>query len=224
MEYYTYAYLREDKSPYYIGKGKGDRAYKTRRKGINPPKNKSRIIKLKQNLIEKEAFRHEVYMISVFGRKDLGTGILHNKTDGGEGSSGSIRTNEQKNNLKHKNLGKTLSEETKRKISEARTGKLLSEETKRKMSKAKKNISEETRRKMSKAQKARRKISESQIKYDYKIYSIKESTIYKTNNLNAFCRDNMLDRRHLIKSLNKTRKQHKGFILLEKIEIQNKIL
>lgn len=214
MEYYTYAYLREDKSPYYIGKGKGDRAYKTSRKGIKPPKNKSRIIKLKQNLTEKEAFRHEVYMISVFGRKDLGTGILHNKTDGGEGSSGSIRTNEQKNNLKHKNLGKTLSEETKRK-----------------MSKAKKNISEETRRKMSKAQKARmtseetkRKISERQVKYDYKIYSIKESTIYKTNNLNAFCRDNMLDRRHLIKSLNKTRKQHKGFILLEKIEIQNKIL
>ena len=27
MEYYTYAYLREDRTPYYVGKGKGDRVH-----------------------------------------------------------------------------------------------------------------------------------------------------------------------------------------------------
>ena len=87
MHYYTYAYLREDKTPYYIGKGTGNRIYSTNRI-IKPPKDKSRIIYLKQNLTETEAFRHEIYMISVFGRKDLGTGILYNMTNGGEGISG----------------------------------------------------------------------------------------------------------------------------------------
>ena len=85
--YYTYAYLREDRTPYYIGKGKGDRAYKKERREFKPPKDKSRIIFLKQNLTEEEAFKHEIYMIAVFGRKDLGTGILRNRTDGGEGVS-----------------------------------------------------------------------------------------------------------------------------------------
>ena len=87
MNYYTYAYLREDKTPYYIGKGIGNRIYKRRKTDIKPPKDKSRIIFLKQNLTEEEAFRHEKYMISVFGRIDLGTGILRNRTDGGEGTS-----------------------------------------------------------------------------------------------------------------------------------------
>lgn len=87
MIYYTYAFLREDRTPYYVGKGKGNRAYGRRYKGTKPPKDKSRILILKQNLTEEDAFKHEKYMIAVFGRKDLGTGILHNKTDGGEGAS-----------------------------------------------------------------------------------------------------------------------------------------
>ena len=90
--YYTYAYLREDKTPYYIGKGKGNRIHKKRGKEVKPPKDKSRTIFLKQNLTEEEAFEHEIYMISIFGRKDLGTGILRNRSNGGEGSSGAIRT------------------------------------------------------------------------------------------------------------------------------------
>ena len=170
--YYTYAYLREDRTPYYIGKGKEDRIY-SKQKNIKPPKDKSRIIFLKQNLTEEEAFKHEKYMIAVFGRKDLGTGILHNRTDGGEGSSGYIPSEETRKKIgeAHKGntnmLGKTLSEEAKRKISEANKGRIFSEEHKRKISESGKNPSEETRRKMSEVHKGkilseetRRKLSE----------------------------------------------------------------
>jgi hypothetical protein len=88
MEYYTYAYLREDGTPYYIGKGKGRRIFdKENRTSCPVPKDKKRVIYLKKNLTEDEAFQHEVYMISILGRKNNGTGILRNLTDGGEGFS-----------------------------------------------------------------------------------------------------------------------------------------
>jgi hypothetical protein len=159
MHYYTYAYLREDKTPYYIGKGKGNRIY-DKRKTTKPPKDKSRIIYLKQNLTEEEAFRHEIYMIDVFGRKDLGTGILHNRTDGGDGASGAIRSEETKKKMSEAKKGKTPSEETRRKLSDAQKGKTRSEEHKRNLSDAKKGeknhmygktTSEETRKKQSDA-------------------------------------------------------------------------
>jgi hypothetical protein len=103
-DFYTYAFLREDKTPYYIGKGRDKRIY-SKHRGVKAPRDKSRIIFLKKNLMEAEAFKHEVYMIFVLGRKDLGTGILRNRTDGGEGSSGAVN-----------------SAETKKKKSESKTG------------------------------------------------------------------------------------------------------
>jgi hypothetical protein len=225
MIYYTYAFLRKDRTPYYIGKGKGNRAHRRRDKGINPPKDKSRIIILKQNLTEEEAFRHEVYMIAVFGRKDLGTGILHNKTNGGEGTSGVVRSDEYIRKLSVRTKGKN----------NPNYGKPRSEETKRKISEGNKNPSEEKRKKMSVALKGKnnpmynkthseetkRKMSEAVLKYNYKIYSIKESRIYETNNLNAFCRDRMLGESNITNTLNGKRKQHKGFVLVEKVEIQH---
>ena len=89
--FYTYAFLRADGTPYYIGKGKGNRAWVKRHKGVKPPRDKTRILVLKKNLTEEDAFKHEVYMIAVFGRKDLGTGILHNRTNGGDGCSGNVK-------------------------------------------------------------------------------------------------------------------------------------
>jgi hypothetical protein len=104
--YYTYAYLRESGTPYYIGKGKGKRAWAKHSKWLPKPKDPSRVLVLKTGLTEGEAFKHEVYLIAVFGRKDLGTGILHNRTNGGDGLSGLVFTSEHKTNLvlAHKNM------------------------------------------------------------------------------------------------------------------------
>jgi len=104
--YYTYAYLREDRTPYYIGKGKGNRIHSTDRK-YKPPKDKSRIIFLKQNLTEEEAFKHEIYMIAVFGRKDLGSGILYNRTDGGDGASNCGTPEQRSESAKKANASRT---------------------------------------------------------------------------------------------------------------------
>ena len=161
MNYYTYAYLREDRTPYYIGKGKGNRAYVSNRRANKPP-TKDRILILKENLTEKEAFRHEVYMIAVFGRKDNGTGILRNLTDGGEGTSGGIHSPETKQKMsaaqkgeRNHMYGKTISPEIRAKISAATKGKTCSPETRAKMSDAKKNMTSETRAKLSAAQKGK---------------------------------------------------------------------
>ncbi len=149
-DFYTYAYLREDGTPYYVGKGRGKRAFSRARKGTRVPP-RERILFLKKNLTEKEAFRHEVYMIAVLGRKDLGTGILRNRTGGGEGTSGVIRSEkwkeahrkprplEVKRKISETKMGHEVSPETRRKISEGRKGKgcrPCSEETKAKIGEA----------------------------------------------------------------------------------------
>lgn len=128
-EFYSYDYLRSNKSkygdigtPYYVGKGKGTRAYKKHQKGISVPKDKNFIVCT--NLMnEADSMQIEMLKIHLNGRIDLRTGHLRNKTFGGDGMAGHIASQETRQKLSIASKGRIHSSETKKKISESNKGK-----------------------------------------------------------------------------------------------------
>jgi hypothetical protein len=101
--FYTYLWLREDGTPYYVGKGvwncHPERAY---RRGCPPH---DRII-TQDHESEDDAFYAEMFLIGFYGRKNIGTGCLINLTDGGEGTRGAVCSEEKKRLLSEQRKGK----------------------------------------------------------------------------------------------------------------------
>jgi hypothetical protein len=146
-QFYVYIHRKATNGEvFYVGKGKDNRAYdnRIRNKHWHNIVNKHGLIVefAKTDISEAEAFELEEHLIHFFGRFDLGKGVLVNMTDGGEGASGHVHSEETRKKIGYSSTlrltGKTLSEETKLKMSEAHKGKTISEETKLKMSDAKK--------------------------------------------------------------------------------------
>ena len=121
-QFYAYMWLREnDGTPWYVGKGSGNRAYQ---RSLNhwAPTNRALILILNRSS-EQEAFNTEIKLIRNWGRKDLGTGCLYNYTNGGDGASAGNQYL----------LGYHHTSESKQKVSRALRGVKKSAETRAKM-------------------------------------------------------------------------------------------
>jgi len=160
-DFYVYAHTRAtDGSIFYIGKGMGKRAWNKHRRNSYwkniVAKHGYEVTILLNNLNEEQAFILEKQTIATVGRENL-----CNLTDGGEGPSGCIHTEESRriNSESKKGLNTyPRSEEHKRKLSEVNMGKKLSLETRKKMSESRKGKkfgprSEQTKINMSNAHK-----------------------------------------------------------------------
>jgi len=178
LGFYVYCYLREDLTPYYVGKGSETRAWRKHHKikngffqGVKVPNDNKRIVIVEANLSEVGAFAIERRLIKWYGRKDKNNGILRNRTDGGEGGSGIITSEETRRRKSEANkgqgLGRKLSEETKQKM----RGRTYTLEVRAKMGAPKGTVpTTETRLKISASKKGKpniknrgRKMSQDQI-------------------------------------------------------------
>lgn len=93
-KFYVYGYFRHDGTPYYIGKGCGGRAFTQNCHSVKVPP-RERIQLLAVGLTDQGALALERDLILFWGRKDNGSGVLRNLTNGGEhGTTGMKHTAE----------------------------------------------------------------------------------------------------------------------------------
>lgn len=152
--YYVYEHWRPDTNTcFYVGKGRGRRAWQMRSRNkyhtsiVSKLTSMGLAVEVKiivTDLTEKIAFMVEIDLITKYGRENLS-----NMTKGGDGVVGMTREKIMARAAKH--IGKKRKPETRKKIAEARAKQTFSEETRKKLSLAgkKRQHSDETKKKMS---------------------------------------------------------------------------
>lgn len=140
--YYVYVIFHKNGHPVYVGKGKGRRAehhakfsHSRHLKNLYKKYGDLPLVKIRENLSEKEACETEIAFISAIGRRDLGTGPLVNLSNGGEGLSGHIKSKETREKISKAHKGRVKSPEECRRISAGLKGKKRSPESCAKQSK-----------------------------------------------------------------------------------------
>ena len=199
--FYVYLLLdpRKSNEPFYVGKGKGSRAYIHGKESVEYNKFKSNVINsikkeglahvvkiISEGLTEQEAFDLEIDIIKKLGRRNIDSdGILTNRTLGGEGASGrpvsddlKLKLSEKLKGCKGTRNGMKNTVEHNKKISEANLGKpsklrgvARTEEVKAKISKSNtgKKRSDETKKKLSESHKGKTQSIEANIKRSEKL-------------------------------------------------------
>lgn len=132
--FYVYEHWRPDKDVcFYVGKGKGWRRNEMRSRNSHHVRIQKKLSRLgmcvevrmvAMLLFEDEAFALEKERIAFW--KNSGVDLA-NKTEGGEGVSGFVPSEEYRAAVSARFKGRRHTEETKKKMSAARTGKTLTE-------------------------------------------------------------------------------------------------
>ena len=123
---YIYRHIRLDSNqPFYVGIGSDDK-YKRAKSTKDRNKHWKNIVSSNDYKIDillddiswEEACEKEIEFISLYGRRDLGTGTLVNLTNGGDGSLNRKMSNKTRQALLKANKGKRLTDSHKGRISE----------------------------------------------------------------------------------------------------------
>ena len=104
---YVYCYISKKGQPYYVGVSKGpDRPIK-RHNFVQVPPDRRFIVVLRSELTVQESLAWEKFFIKHYGRRDLGTGILYNRNNGGDTFDGVLKETPRQRETRCANASKT---------------------------------------------------------------------------------------------------------------------
>ncbi len=155
--YYRYENYEFYHEPFYVGKGKNDRYESTlrdrhkcfkmneikklRKLGLEPI-----VIVFNKDITEKESLSKEVHLVKLIGRRNIMKGPLTNLTDGGDGSSGRVVTEEFRERYRQLEkerglllsyaIGRVVSQKSRDKASNSMKGRKFTEDHKNKLKEA----------------------------------------------------------------------------------------